>query len=216
MPGDSLLECLCPGGPCVWSASSIFRYDARVRMHTARQSVSYTPERNLRAPDVHTGSLQGTGQGDQQLLSAGAVLQALLQIRVNGIAVVPAQHASAKDRVALAIYTQASMLNHSCLPNTALSFNGRQLVLHASTHISKGEAVLTCYGPQVLLSQRRHALIFVDCLHDDTRHMTTLCTCSLEKWSPVRGGSCWRSSTTSPATAGGASTPAMLSCGWWV
>ena len=109
------------------------------------------PELNLRAQDVHAGSLQGTGQGDQQHLSAGAVLQALLQIRVNGIAVVPSQYASAKDRIALAIYTHASMLNHACLPNTALSFTGRQLVLHASTHILKGEAVLTCYGPQVLL-----------------------------------------------------------------
>ena len=148
---------------------------------------------------MHTGSLQGIRQESQQLLSAGAVLQALLQIRVNGIAVVPPQHASPKDRIALAVYTQASMLNHACLPNTALSFNGRQLVLHASTHISEGEAVLTCYGPQVLLCYKHHAIIAVVCLAGNTGHMTTLCTCTG-----------WRNGHLSEAAAAGEAVPLYL------
>ena len=47
-----------------------------------------------------------------------------------------------------ALYATASLLNHSCRANTTLRHVGRTLELRAAASLSKGEEVLTCYGPQ--------------------------------------------------------------------
>ena len=80
--------------------------------------------------------------------SASNILTALLQIHINGLAVVPAQHSDAKDRIALAVYPTASLMNHSCQPNVALSFDGAWLIARAVEPLQPGDAVLHCYGPQ--------------------------------------------------------------------
>ena len=80
--------------------------------------------------------------------SASSILKALLQIHINGLAVVPAQHAGAKDRIALAVYPTASLVNHSCQPNVALQFDGALLTARALEPLQPGNPVLHCYGPQ--------------------------------------------------------------------
>lgn len=80
--------------------------------------------------------------------SASSILTALLQIHINGLAVVPAQHADAKDRIALAVYPTASLMNHSCQPNVALAFDGALLTARALEPLQPLDAVLHCYGPQ--------------------------------------------------------------------
>ncbi|KAM9320296.1 SET and MYND domain-containing protein 4 [Gastrophryne carolinensis] len=51
-------------------------------------------------------------------------------------------------RLATAIFPILSLMNHSCEPNTSVSFQGRQAMVRACQAIRKGEEVLHCYGPQ--------------------------------------------------------------------
>ena len=80
--------------------------------------------------------------------SAGDILTALLQIHINGLAVVPQRHSYVRDRIALAVYPTASLMNHSCQPNVALAFNGAELTARAVEPLQVRQAVLHCYGPQ--------------------------------------------------------------------
>ncbi|DBA65674.1 TPA: hypothetical protein ACH3X2_002729 [Trebouxia sp. C0005] len=80
--------------------------------------------------------------------SAGSILTALLQVHTNGLAVVPQQHTDASDRIALAVYPTASLMNHSCQPNIAVCFNGCELTARATESVQAGEPLLHCYGAQ--------------------------------------------------------------------
>jgi hypothetical protein len=95
-------------------------------------------------------------------LPAAAVLRALAQVRVNGVAVVPPECGGAEDRVALAVYPITSMMNHSCAASVALRFSGAELVACAAPRgLAAGEPLLHCYGPQageMTRAQRRAAL----------------------------------------------------------
>jgi hypothetical protein len=95
-------------------------------------------------------------------LLAAAVLRALAQVRVNGVAVVPPECGGAEDRVALAIYPITATMNHSCRPTIALRFDGAELVARAAPRgLKAGEPLLHCYGPQageMARTQRRAAL----------------------------------------------------------
>ena len=55
------------------------------------------------------------------------LVQILCQLEANGLAVVGSEHTGPQDRIALALYPTASMMNHACLPNLALQFAGRSL-----------------------------------------------------------------------------------------
>ena len=60
-----------------------------------------------------------------------------------------------------AFFPRASLLNHSCEPNTAISFAGRTLQLRAAVAVAKGSELLTSYGPEVgfgSVATRRAAL----------------------------------------------------------
>ncbi|XP_022086446.1 SET and MYND domain-containing protein 4-like [Acanthaster planci] len=50
-------------------------------------------------------------------------------------------------RLATAVYPTASLLNHSCQPNTIASFDGAILTMRATRDIQPGEEILHCYGP---------------------------------------------------------------------
>ena len=52
-----------------------------------------------------------------------------------------------QTRVAVAVYPQASLFNHSCEPNVLVQFQGRRLQLRASHPISSGAELFNCYGP---------------------------------------------------------------------
>lgn len=67
---------------------------------------------------------------------AAALLKAMQQVAVNGIAVVPSARRSEQDRLGLAVYPVASLLNHSCVPNTSLYFvqvSGVALTMYLQT-----------------------------------------------------------------------------------
>ncbi|XP_063306007.1 SET and MYND domain-containing protein 4 isoform X3 [Pelobates fuscus] len=51
------------------------------------------------------------------------------------------------SRLATAVFPVLSLLNHSCNPNTSVSFQGRFVTVRASRPIQKGEEVAHCYGP---------------------------------------------------------------------
>ncbi|CAH2219938.1 SET and MYND domain-containing 4 isoform X1 [Pelobates cultripes] len=51
------------------------------------------------------------------------------------------------SRLATAVFPVLSLLNHSCNPNTSISFQGRFVTVRASRPIQKGEEVAHCYGP---------------------------------------------------------------------
>ena len=53
------------------------------------------------------------------------VLRALCWVQVNGVAVVPAERAGHADRLALALYPTASLMNHACSPTVAVHFEVR-------------------------------------------------------------------------------------------
>ena len=102
---------------------------------------------------IHAPSADGSNSAPMpssitEAPSAGAILTALLQIHINGLAVVPQRHSHAKDRIALAVYPTASLINHSCQPNVALAFDGTELTARAIQPLQAGQAVLHCYGPQ--------------------------------------------------------------------
>nr|XP_006006154.2 PREDICTED: SET and MYND domain-containing protein 4 [Latimeria chalumnae] len=68
---------------------------------------------------------------------------------------------SEQIRVATAIFPVVSLLNHSCDPNTSISFRGRTAVVRASRLIRKGEEALHCYGPHkswMVAIERQRAL----------------------------------------------------------
>lgn len=87
-------------------------------------------------------------QSSSSSLSPGSILTALLQVHINGVAIVPQEHTDARDRIALAVYPIASLMNHSCQPNVALCFDGSKLTARAIVPIKAGGPILHCYGPQ--------------------------------------------------------------------
>ncbi|EIE25620.1 hypothetical protein COCSUDRAFT_83627 [Coccomyxa subellipsoidea C-169] len=76
------------------------------------------------------------------------VLKAYRQVVINAIAITPAEHASAEDRMGLAIYPRAAMLNHACSPNVAAAFAGTRLHICATSDLPPGTTLRFCYGPQ--------------------------------------------------------------------
>jgi tetratricopeptide (TPR) repeat protein len=66
-----------------------------------------------------------------------------------------------QQRLAIAVFPTAALLNHSCAPNIALSYRGRNLLVRAAQPIPAGAEVLNCYGPcrgHHSLAQRQQAL----------------------------------------------------------
>ncbi|XP_061659341.1 SET and MYND domain-containing protein 4 isoform X3 [Syngnathoides biaculeatus] len=92
-------------------------------------------------------------------LLGGAALRHLLQLRCNAQAVVMLEEQGSSDavvlssqerRVATAIFPTLSLFNHSCRPNTSLTFgDGGVVTVRASRDVNAGQEVLHCYGPHV-------------------------------------------------------------------
>lgn len=86
-----------------------------------------------------------------------------LQVCVNAVAVVPAQHSGPSDWLGLAVYPRAAMLNHACLPNVAASFHGLQLQLHALEALPALTTLRLSYGPQVPCPRPTAAFLSASC-----------------------------------------------------
>ncbi|KAM8835852.1 SET and MYND domain-containing protein 4 isoform 2-T2 [Synchiropus picturatus] len=114
----------------------------------------------------------------------GAVLRHLLQLRCNAQAVVALQdtgvshslvQSSQEVRIATALFSTLSLLNHSCCPNTSLLFTAGQTTegdaagskrgvtatVRAAAAVQPGQEILHCYGPhssRMPTPQRRRLL----------------------------------------------------------
>ncbi|KAM4702443.1 SET and MYND domain-containing protein 4 [Discoglossus pictus] len=96
----------------------------------------------------------------QQHYLGQAMLQHILQLHCNAQAVTVLQeeyedrHSSVETstlvRLATAVFPVLSLLNHSCDPNTSVSFQGRYAMVKANQPIKSGEEVVHCYGPHKL------------------------------------------------------------------
>ncbi|NXL20869.1 SMYD4 protein, partial [Setophaga kirtlandii] len=87
---------------------------------------------------------------------AEAMLRHVLQLQCNAQAITVMQELGPGDgavvdkkpvRLATAFFPVLSLLNHSCCPNTSVSFIGTAATVRAAQPISSGQEVLHCYGP---------------------------------------------------------------------
>lgn len=59
---------------------------------------------------------------------------------------------SRQVRLATGIFPVVSLLNHSCSPNTSVSFNSTVATIRAARQIRKGQEIVHCYGEPAFLS----------------------------------------------------------------
>ncbi|NP_001127594.1 SET and MYND domain-containing protein 4 [Pongo abelii] len=107
-----------------------------------------------------------------------AMLRHMLQLQCNAQAMTTIQHTGSKGsivtdsrqvRLATGIFPVVSLLNHSCSPNTSMSFISTVATIQASQRIRKGQEILHCYGPhksRMGVAERQQELrsqYFFDC-----------------------------------------------------
>ncbi|XP_071621722.1 SET and MYND domain-containing protein 4 isoform X1 [Heliangelus exortis] len=87
---------------------------------------------------------------------AEAMLRHVLQLQCNAQAITVMQESGSRDgavvnnepvRLATAFFPVLSLLNHSCCPNTSVSFSGTAATVRASQPIPRGQEIFHCYGP---------------------------------------------------------------------
>ncbi|NXM68438.1 SMYD4 protein, partial [Serilophus lunatus] len=87
---------------------------------------------------------------------AEAMLRHVLQLQCNAQAITVMQELGPRDgavvnkkplRLATAFFPVLSLLNHSCCPNTSVSFSGTAATVRASQPIPRGQEIFHCYGP---------------------------------------------------------------------
>ncbi|NXK85378.1 SMYD4 protein, partial [Formicarius rufipectus] len=108
---------------------------------------------------------------------AEAMLRHVLQLQCNAQAITVMQELGPRDgavvnkkpvRLATAFFPVLSLLNHSCCPNTSVSFSGTAATVRASQPIPKGQEIFHCYGPhqcRMSVAERQHLLsqYFFEC-----------------------------------------------------
>ncbi|XP_024420661.2 SET and MYND domain-containing protein 4 [Desmodus rotundus] len=107
-----------------------------------------------------------------------AMLRHMLQLQCNAQAVTTMQQTGSEGniitdsrqvRLATGIFPVVSLLNHSCSPNTSVSFISTVATVRASQQIGKGQEILHCYGPhesRMGVAERQQKLrsqYFFDC-----------------------------------------------------
>ncbi|XP_077898750.1 protein-lysine N-methyltransferase SMYD4 isoform X1 [Ictidomys tridecemlineatus] len=107
-----------------------------------------------------------------------AMLRHMLQLQCNAQAITTLQHTGSKEsiiansrqvRLATGIFPVVSLLNHSCSPNTSMSFTSTVATIRAAQRIRKGQEILHCYGPhqnRMGIAERQQKLrsqYFFDC-----------------------------------------------------
>uniref|UniRef100_A0A8C3E5R5 Protein-lysine N-methyltransferase SMYD4 n=1 Tax=Corvus moneduloides TaxID=1196302 RepID=A0A8C3E5R5_CORMO len=90
---------------------------------------------------------------------AEAMLRHVLQLQCNAQAITVMQELGPGDgavvnkkpvRLATAFFPVLSLLNHSCCPNTSVSFSGTAATVRASQPVPRGQEVLHCYEEDTL------------------------------------------------------------------
>ncbi|XP_007076180.1 SET and MYND domain-containing protein 4 isoform X1 [Panthera tigris] len=118
------------------------------------------------------------GSGSELDVWGVAMLKHVLQLQCNAQAITTIQHTGSKEnsvtnsrqvRLATGIFPVISLLNHSCSPNTSVSFISTVATVRASQQIEKGQEILHCYGPhqsRMRAAERQQKLrsqYFFDC-----------------------------------------------------
>lgn len=120
-----------------------------------------------------------------------AMLRHMLQLQCNAQAITTIQQTGSKEniitnskqvRLATGIFPVVSLLNHSCSPNTSVSFISTVATVRASEQIGKGQEILHCYGPHesrmgaAERQQKLRSQYFFDCTCpacQNEKHRTT-------------------------------------------
>ncbi|CAM4570624.1 SET and MYND domain-containing protein 4 isoform X1 [Lepidochelys kempii] len=107
-----------------------------------------------------------------------AMLRHMLQLQCNAQAVTAIRESESGDsivadseevRLATALFPVTSLLNHSCDPNTSVTFSGTAVRVRASQPIPRGQEIFHCYGPhrcRMRAAERRQRLLcqyFFEC-----------------------------------------------------
>ncbi|XP_029417302.1 SET and MYND domain-containing protein 4 isoform X2 [Nannospalax galili] len=107
-----------------------------------------------------------------------AMLRHMLQLQCNAQAITSIQHTGSREsiitnsrqiRLATGIFPVVSLLNHSCSPNTSVSFTSTVATVRAAQQIGKGQEIVHCYGPHesrmgvAERQQRLRSQYFFDC-----------------------------------------------------
>ena len=115
---------------------------------------------------IWRGALARASAGAAALTTADAMsvadcLRALCQIRINGAALLPWEHAAAEDAIGLGMFPVASLLTHACRPNVSVRFEGKTQIVRTPGPLPAATPLLHCYGPQageMTTAQRRSML----------------------------------------------------------
>ncbi|XP_067866931.1 SET and MYND domain-containing protein 4 isoform X2 [Heterodontus francisci] len=96
----------------------------------------------------------------RHMLQLGCNAQAITAFRDTGVG---HSHVTEMEqvRIATAFYSSVSLLNHSCQPNTSITFHNTSITVRASQQILAGQEVLHCYGPhwsRMALKERQQTL----------------------------------------------------------
>ncbi|XP_048374640.1 SET and MYND domain-containing protein 4 isoform X2 [Sphaerodactylus townsendi] len=131
------------------------------------------------APVAGTSTSKSRAGASPELKILGeAMLKHVLQLRCNAQAVVTVRESGSGDKpvasseqvaLAVALFPVLSLLNHSCDPNTSVTFSSSTAEIRASRAIAEGEEILHCYGPhkcRMGAAERHKALLeqyFFEC-----------------------------------------------------
>ncbi|XP_046302896.1 SET and MYND domain-containing protein 4 isoform X5 [Marmota monax] len=133
-----------------------------------------------------------------------AMLRHMLQLQCNAQAITTLQHTGSKEsiiansrqvRLATGIFPVVSLLNHSCSPNTSMSFTSTVATIRAAQRIRKGQEILHCYGPhqnRMGVAERQQKLrsqYFFDC-SCPACHTEELRTAAGPRWEAFCCNSC--------------------------
>uniref|UniRef100_A0A6I8PG85 Protein-lysine N-methyltransferase SMYD4 n=1 Tax=Ornithorhynchus anatinus TaxID=9258 RepID=A0A6I8PG85_ORNAN len=134
-----------------------------------------------------------------------AMLRHVLQLQCNAQALTTIQETASEDhviassrqvRLATGLFPVVSLLNHSCSPNTSVSFSGRVAVVQATQPIGRGQEILHCYGPhrcRMDVAERRQKLkaqYFFDCRCQACLEEEESKADATPKWAAFRCPSC--------------------------
>nr|BAT46567.1 SET and MYND domain containing 4 [Tokudaia muenninki] len=125
-----------------------------------------------------------------------AMLRHMLQLQCNAQAITSICHSGSNEsiitnsrqvRLATGVFPVVSLLNHSCSPNTSVSFTSTVATIRAAQRIAKGQEILHCYGPHesrmgvAERQQRLSSQYFFDC-SCPACHAETLRAAAAPRW----------------------------------